>query len=70
MITVAYLYYSVWILLTPLIDQDHYVQRFFPVKREHALMFTTLLGYSQMAFFFTFAGIILIRDGKHNQPQQ
>jgi hypothetical protein len=64
-LTLAYVYYTVWILVTPLIDEKHYLQWFFPVSREAGLMFTTLLGYTQLSFFFTFVGVALVMTGKH-----
>jgi len=64
-LTVLYVYYTVWMLITPVIDEAHYLQRFFPIERESGLMFTTLLGYTQLSFFFTFVGVALVMTGKH-----
>ena len=54
-------YYTVWILVTPIVDSDHPIQNYFP-DRMLGIMTTTLLGYCQIAFMLTSAGIILVRD--------
>ena len=54
-------YYTVWILVTPIVDSDHPIQDWFP-DRMIGIMTTTLLGYCQIAFMLTSAGIILVRD--------
>ena len=54
-------YYTVWILVTPIVDSDHPIQHWFP-DRMLGIMTTTLLGYCQIAFMLTSAGIILVRD--------
>jgi len=60
-ITILWIYYSVWMLLTPVIDSNHPVQDFFPA-RETGLLFTTFFAYILTAYLCTFAGIILISD--------
>jgi dolichyl-phosphate mannosyltransferase polypeptide 2 regulatory subunit len=37
-------YYTVWILITPIVDSDHPLQNYFP-DRMMGIMTTTLLGY-------------------------
>lgn len=56
-----YAYYTVWILITPIVDSDHPLQNYFP-DRMLGIMTTTLFGYCQIAFMLTSAGIILLRD--------
>ena len=60
-ILLLYTYYTVWILVTPIVDSDHPLQNYFP-DRMLGIMTTTLLGYGQIAFMLTSAGIILVRD--------
>jgi dolichol phosphate-mannose biosynthesis regulatory protein len=60
-IVVFWVYYSVWILVTPLIDADHRVQSFF-ASRESGLLLTTVGAYGSMSYLCTFVGIVLIRD--------
>jgi len=57
----AYLYYTVWILVMPLVDETHAMQSYFP-DRMWSIYTTTLLAYCQIAFMFTFVGIVLIKD--------
>jgi dolichol phosphate-mannose biosynthesis regulatory protein len=58
---VCYSYYTIWILVMPMVDEDHPLQDYFP-DRMIGIMFTTLLGYGQIAFMLTAAGIVLVRD--------
>ena len=62
-------YYTVWILITPIVDNDHPLQNYFP-DRMIGIMTTTLLGYCQIAFMLTTAGIILVRDSAANLDDQ
>jgi len=59
----CYSYYTIWILVMPMVDEDHPLQDYFP-DRMIGIMFTTLLGYGQIAFMLTVAGIILVRDSQ------
>jgi len=62
-ILVCYAYYTVWILITPIVDSDHPLQNYFP-DRTLGIMTTTLIGYCWISFTLTSAGIILVRDSK------
>lgn len=55
-----YLYYTVWIMVMPLIDEDHAAHTYFP-DRNIGLTVTTLLAYMLISLIFTMSGIILIR---------
>lgn len=70
-ILACWFYYTVWILITPIVDSDHPLQNYFP-DRMMGIMTTTLLGYCQVAFMLTSAGIILVRDStlQHEYEQQ
>jgi dolichol phosphate-mannose biosynthesis regulatory protein len=57
----VFLYYTVWILVTPIIDSNHPVQSYFP-DRESGLLVTTFGAYVFLSFLCTFAGVILIND--------
>jgi hypothetical protein len=48
-------------LITPVIDDNHPVQDYFP-DRETGLLVTTFGAYMMMSFLMTFAGVILIQD--------
>ena len=54
-------YYTVWMLVTPLIDEDQPIQSYFP-NRESGLMITTAGAYFALAYFCTLTGIILLKD--------
>ena len=44
LIIVFWLYYTTWILITPLIDEDHPIQSYF-FKREDGILITTAGAY-------------------------
>jgi len=60
-IAVIWCYYTVWILITPIIDADHPIQSYF-FPREIGILSTTAGAYYMLSFLCTFVGIILIRD--------
>lgn len=63
----VWVYYTVWQLVTPIVDADHPIQDLFP-SRESGLLITTFCAYLSMAYIATFAGLILIFDKRHAQP--
>ena len=54
-----YLYYTIWILFTPLIDEDHIFQTYFP-DRMYGIVIPTLAAYFLISMFLTITGLILI----------
>ena len=58
-----YVYYTVWMLITPSIDEDHTIQGYFP-DRMYGVLIPTLIGYLAIAGAMTIAGMILINDNK------
>ena len=61
--TTLYLYYTVWMLFTPLIDADHTLQNYFP-DRLFGIMGPTLLGYLLISIIVSSTGLILLNDTK------
>lgn len=61
MVLAAWAYYTFWIIVTPLIDADHPIQKLF-IDRWTGLLFTTWWAYFALAFICTITGIALIRD--------
>ena len=59
--TTCYIYYTVWMLFTPLIDEDHSLQNYFP-DRIYGVMVPTMLGYLLISIIITSSGIILLTD--------
>ena len=57
----VFVYYTFWMLITPIIDNNHPVQQYFP-DRESGLLVTTFGAYMLLSFICTFAGVILIND--------
>lgn len=60
-LVVFWCYYTVWILITPIIDADHPIQSYF-IARETGLLVTTAGAYYLLSFLCTIVGIILIKD--------
>ena len=65
---VFFAYYTIWILVTPALDDNFWMQDYFP-DRMYGIMPTSLLAYMILAYMFTFAGIALITDTEHSSPQ-
>ena len=59
----SWVYYTVWILISPCIDSNHYLQRFFP-ERKWGIVIPILLGIGFLSIALTFIGIALINDSK------
>ncbi|EWS75109.1 dolichol phosphate-mannose biosynthesis regulatory protein (macronuclear) [Tetrahymena thermophila SB210] len=62
-VTSFYIYYLVWVLITPFIDANHKVQSYFP-HRDYAYMIPTVLIIFIVSIFFTFIGLVLITPSK------
>lgn len=57
----VWIYYTVWMLVTPIVDQSHPVQEWFP-DRETGLLITSYGAYLLMGLLSTMAGLILVND--------
>ena len=60
-------YYTIWLLVTPALDDDHWMQDYFP-DRVYGMMPTSLLAYLILAYMFTFSGIAFITDTENSTP--
>lgn len=62
-----YVYYTLWVLVTPFIDGGHVIQNLFP-PREWALSLPITIGVFGMSAVGTFFGLVMIktRKGKSN----
>ena len=65
---VLFAYYTIWILVTPALDDSFWMQDYFP-DRMYGIMPTSLLAYMILAYMFTFSGIALITDTANSAPQ-
>ena len=61
---VFFAYYTIWILVTPALDHNFWMQDYFP-DRMYGIMPTSLLAYMTLAYMFTFAGIALVTDSEN-----
>ncbi|TMW69589.1 hypothetical protein Poli38472_001745 [Pythium oligandrum] len=57
----VYVYYTVWVILTPFIDQDHAIQRFF-LPYHYAIAIPALLIVLLFSGAATFIGLVMIRS--------
>ncbi|KAG1698778.1 hypothetical protein DVH05_014733 [Phytophthora capsici] len=60
---VVYVYYSVWVLLTPFIDEDHPIQQFF-LPYHYAISIPAVLLVLLFSGAATFIGMVMIKSQK------
>ena len=60
---IFWIYYTVWILFSPFIDDGHPIQKYFP-ERKWGIVIPILLGIGFLTIALTFIGIALINDSK------
>jgi dolichyl-phosphate mannosyltransferase polypeptide 2 regulatory subunit len=61
--SVVFLYYSVWALLMPFVDDDHTLQSFFP-PRVWAIRIPVILILLGSAVVGSFLGMVMIRSSQ------
>jgi dolichyl-phosphate mannosyltransferase polypeptide 2 regulatory subunit len=61
-----FLYYSFWVLVTPFIDTNHWLQSYFP-DRSYALVIPTLLCVVAVSIVSSFVALVMIRSSKPKQ---
>ena len=59
--TILYMYYTMWMLAMPIIDEDHEWQNYFP-DRIYGVMIPTMCAYFLISCWLTSSGMILIQD--------
>ncbi|KAF0700589.1 Aste57867_8925 [Aphanomyces stellatus] len=58
---VSYIYYILWVIITPFVDKDHVVQSFFP-ERYYAIAIPSILLVVFLTVCSTFIGLVMIRS--------
>ncbi|KAI9905012.1 hypothetical protein N3K66_001541 [Trichothecium roseum] len=61
--TVVFLYYTIWTLLMPFVDDDHQLQNFFP-PRVWAIRIPVILVLVGSAVVGSFLGVVMIRSNQ------
>ncbi|QUC19757.1 uncharacterized protein UV8b_03998 [Ustilaginoidea virens] len=61
--SVVFLYYTVWTLLMPFVDDDHPLQNLFP-PREWAIRIPVILVLLGSAVVGSFLGMVMIRSNR------
>ncbi|KAH9076802.1 dolichyl-phosphate mannosyltransferase polypeptide 2, regulatory subunit [Aphanomyces euteiches] len=57
----SYIYYALWVFVTPFVDKDHAVQSFFP-ERYYAMAIPSVLLVVFLTVCSTFIGLVMIRS--------
>jgi dolichyl-phosphate mannosyltransferase polypeptide 2 regulatory subunit len=61
-------YYTFWVMITPFIDKDHWLQDYFP-DRSLAIVIPTMCGVAVITIVATFIGLVMIRaDSSSKTP--
>ncbi|ETV80032.1 hypothetical protein H257_07215 [Aphanomyces astaci] len=58
---VSYVYYFLWVIISPFVDKDHIVQSFFP-ERYYAIAIPSVLLVVFLTVCSTFIGLVMIRS--------
>jgi len=59
----VFVYYTTWVLITPFVDRDHFLQQYFP-PREYAISIPLALLAIGLSFIFTFVSLVMIKSKK------
>ncbi|KAF3937198.1 hypothetical protein ABW19_dt0204100 [Dactylella cylindrospora] len=65
----VFLYYTVWTLLTPFIDDDHPIQSLFP-PRVWAIRIPVILLLIGSAVVGSFLSVVMIRSGQKKRAKK
>ncbi|ETI44668.1 hypothetical protein F441_10595 [Phytophthora nicotianae CJ01A1] len=60
---IVYVYYSIWVLLTPFIDEEHPIQQFF-LPYYYAISIPAVLLVLLFSGAATFIGMVMIKSQK------
>ncbi|KAG3139158.1 hypothetical protein PI124_g17309 [Phytophthora idaei] len=60
---IVYVYYSIWVLLTPFIDEDHPIRQFF-LPYHYAISIPAVLLVLLFSGAATFIGMVMIKSQK------
>ncbi|EGZ14088.1 hypothetical protein PHYSODRAFT_316945 [Phytophthora sojae] len=60
---VVFVYYSIWVLLTPFVDEDHIIQQFF-LPYHYAITIPAVLLVLLFTGAATFIGMVMIKSQK------
>mmetsp|Transcript_19353 Transcript_19353/g.49208 ORF Transcript_19353/g.49208 Transcript_19353/m.49208 type:complete len:83 (-) Transcript_19353:196-444(-) len=53
-------YYTFWVIITPFIDPDHFIQAYFP-PRLYAVLIPVVAGAILLTAITTFLGLVMIK---------
>ena len=60
---VIFIYYTLWVVVTPFVDADHPLQQYFP-ERQWAIILPTGAFICVVAAAGTFIGLVMIKSKK------
>ncbi|ETV94885.1 hypothetical protein H310_11540 [Aphanomyces invadans] len=58
---VSYVYYFLWVIITPFVDKGHIVQSFFP-ERYYAIAIPSIILVVFLTICSTFIGLVMIQS--------
>ncbi|ORZ18915.1 dolichol-phosphate mannosyltransferase 2 [Absidia repens] len=60
-----FIYYTVWVLLMPFVDDGHFLHNYFPNSR-HAIRIPLVIMILTLTIIFTFLGTVMVKS-KHSR---
>ncbi|KAI9306352.1 dolichol phosphate-mannose biosynthesis regulatory [Cunninghamella echinulata] len=59
--TTVYIYYTVWLLLMPFVDQGHFLHNYFP-DWQYAIRIPLIIMIFGLTIIFSFLGAVMIKS--------
>ncbi|KAG9302163.1 hypothetical protein G9A89_020597 [Geosiphon pyriformis] len=63
-----FLYYTIWALIMPFVDEDHPLHEYFP-DRDYAIRIPVVLLLIGLTVVSTFLALVMIKSGKKGQKK-
>ncbi|KYR00134.1 dolichyl-phosphate mannosyltransferase 2 regulatory subunit [Tieghemostelium lacteum] len=60
----VFVYYTIWVMVTPFIDRDHWVQSYF-LPREYGIIIPLVLLVLGITSIGTFLGLVMVKSKKN-----
>lgn len=62
------LYYTLWVIVVPFVDRDHYFQQYFP-PREYAILMVVLVIVVGLVVLTAFIGLVMFHHGRQQNKK-
>lgn len=60
-----WIYFTIWVLIVPLFDEDVFIVHLFP-PREYAILFMSICGWILIIVLSAFIGLVIINHSLRN----